>query len=155
MDEKQAYGEVVIKQHPNSTHWLEGNQVKGAGNLILTNERLVFLKQAAIPEHKTEAFRKLSQEATTDKLIQFALTLHKKNFHIPLSSIVSVKLGMRFAFLPNLCMRISYRSPSNKMQTLGFVFKTGLIKRLFEAEPMAMEWGRAVKKAIKSKKLAA
>ena len=97
-DKSSASKEVVIKEYPKSTHWLEGNQVRAVGNLVLTNRRLVFLRQTVISQKEVENLQKLSQEASTERLIQFALTLHKKNFQIPLSSIVSAKLGFLSIF---------------------------------------------------------
>ncbi len=150
--EQPASEERVIKEHPNITLWLEDSQVKAAGNLVLTNERLVFLKQAALSEKETETLRKLSKEATTDKLLQFALTLHKKNFQLPLSSILSVKTGFHFTFpFLNLRLRLTYRSASKKEKTLTFVLKTPFMKVLFRSEPLTMEWVGAVKKAVKTR----
>ena len=84
-----ASEEAVIKEHPHATYWLEGKQVRAAGNLLLTNQRLVFLRQVTLTKTQTQEIQRLTQEATTSELIQFALKLHKKNFQLPLSSIVS------------------------------------------------------------------
>ncbi len=43
MTGQETTGEGVIKEYPKTTYWLEGRQVRAAGNLILTNRRLVFL----------------------------------------------------------------------------------------------------------------
>ncbi len=59
--EQPVVKEVVIKEHPRSTYWLEGKQVRAVGNLILTNERLVFVRQAALSEKQTEELKGLGQ----------------------------------------------------------------------------------------------
>ncbi len=143
--------EVVIKEHPNITLWLEDSQVKATGNLVLTNQRLVFLKLVALSEKKAEELQRLVKEATTNEMIQFALTLNKNNFQIPLSSVMAVKTGFYFTFPRlNLCLRLTYRSASKKSKQVTFVFKTWFIKVLFRSEPLTMEWVRAIKKAVKA-----
>ena len=108
-DKQLPSDEVVLKEYPNSTRWLEGQEVIGLGNLILTNERLVFLHQIPLDEGEMEHLRKLSEARTTGRMIDFALTLHKKNFQVPLSSVISVKTGL-YSLLPfpRPCLRISY-----------------------------------------------
>jgi len=155
-DKSPASEEVVIKQYPNSTHWLEGNQVRAVGNLIVTNKRLVFLRQTVLTEKEIENTRKLSQEAGTERLIEFALSLHKKNFQVPLSSIVSAKLGFHFMF-PSLkpCMRVSYKTASKKVKTLSFRFTLPFLKRLMLSEFPTLGWIRAINKAVKAQRRAA
>ena len=93
-NQKPSSEEIVVKEHPNSTYWLEGRLVKAAGNLILTSQRLVFLKQVEMSEKQAEEIRRLATESTTSELIQFALKLNKKNFQLPISSIVTAKMGL-------------------------------------------------------------
>ena len=152
-NEQSASKERVIKEHPNITLWLENSQVRAAGNLVLTNERLVFLKQVAPSQKEIETLQQLSKEARTDKLIQFALGMHKKNFQIPLSSIVTAKTGFHFTFpFLNLRLRLFYRSASKKEKMLTFQLKTPFMKVLFRSEPLTMEWAGIIKKAVKNKK---
>ena len=154
-DKQSASEEVVIKESPNSTHLLEGNQVRAAGNLILTNRRLVFLRRVALTEKEIKNIQKLSQEVNQEKLIQFALTLHKKNFQIPLSSIVSAKLGSYFIFpSPPWHMRVAYRTASNKVKTINFRFTLPLFKRLLMSEFPTLGWISAINKAVKTERRA-
>ena len=150
-DENQASEEVVIKEYPKSTHWLEGRQIRAVGNLVLTNQRLVFLRQVLPSEKEIETLQKLSKEESTERLIQFAFTLHKKNFQTPLSSIVSAKLGLHFVF-PSLqpYMRVSYRTASKKVKTLSFRFRLPLLKRLMMSEFPTLGWSRVINKAVKA-----
>jgi hypothetical protein len=152
-DKPSASDEVVIKEYPNSTHLLEENQVRAAGNLVLTNKRLIFLRQTAFTEKEIQNLQRLSQEANTEKLIQFALTLHKKNFQIPLSSIVSAKLGSYFIFpSPQWYMRVAYKTASKKVKTVSFRFTLPLFKRLLMSEFPTLGWIRAIKKAVKAQR---
>jgi len=151
-DENRASEEVVIKEYPKSTQWLEGRQVTAVGNLVLTNERLVFLRQVVLSEKEIETLQQLSKESTASELIQFALNLHKKNFQLPLSSIVSVKMGL-YSVLPlRPCLRVYYKSASKKEKTASFLFTLPLLKRLLMSEFPTLGWVRAIKKAVKAQK---
>ncbi len=156
-DEQLASEEVVLKEYPRSTHWLEGRQVIGVGNLILTNERLVFLHRAALTEEELEYLRKFSQKATTNRMIDLAFTLHKKNFQFPLSSVVSARAGL-YSILPfpRPCLRISYRSERKKkemkIKTVSFMFTIPLLKGFFQLEiTTVMGWVWIIRKAVRHK----
>ena len=149
-DISQASDEVVIKEFPKSTYLLDGKQVIAAGNLILTNKRLVFLRQIVLTEKEIENLQNLQQEANTERLMQFALGLHKKNLQIPLSSIVSAKLGSYFRFpILKPCMRLSHRTASSKVKTLTFWFNPPFLKQMLMSEFPTLAWIRAIKKAVK------
>jgi hypothetical protein len=153
--EHPASEEVVIKEYPNSTRWLDGGQVRAAGNLILTDERLVFVRQVPLSQKEIETLQQVSSEGTTSDLIRFALKLHKKNFQLPLSSIVSVKLGLCSIFpVPQPCMRISYKTAGKNVKTLSFWFRLPLFKRLLMSEFPTLDWIRAIKKAVKAQRRA-
>ena len=152
-DKATAAEEVVIKEYPKSTHWLEGNQVRAVGNLVLTNRRLVFLRQVFLNPKELENLQRLSQEGSTEQLIQAGLSLHKKNFQVPLPSIVSAKLGVYFAFpFPQTYLRIYYRTASKKVKTLSFRFRLPPLKRLLASDFPTLEWIRAINKAVKSQR---
>lgn len=156
-DKPAASKEVVIKEYPNSTRWLEGQQVTGVGNLILTNERLVFLHQVVATDEQIEYLRKLSQGATVNTMVDFALTLYKKNFQIPLSSLISVKVGLHSLLpLPRPCLRIFYRSQKKKGQikTASFMFTIPLLKGFFQLE-ITTVWGWVwlIRRAMTAKQL--
>jgi len=150
-DEQQAAEEVVIKEYPKSTFWLEGRQVRAVGNLVLTNERLLFLRQVVLSQQEIETLQKLSKEASTSKLLQFALSLHKKNFQLPLSSIVSAKMGLNSILPIRPCLRVYYRSASKKEKTESFLFNVPILKRLLMSEFPTLGWTRAVNKAVKAR----
>jgi len=152
-DEHQA-SEEVIKEYPNVTYWLEGRRVLGMGNLILTNERLIFLNRVVISEWQTENIRKLAREGATDKLIEFGLALHKKNFQISLPAVIAVKLGL-YSLLPfpRVCMRIYYKGAKKKIKTTSFLFRIPLLKGLVQFDITTTGgWIIAINKAVKAKK---
>ena len=153
-DEQLASEEVVLKEYPRYTHRMEGQQVIGVGNLILTNERLVFLNRVPLNEEEVEYLQKFSGKATTKRTIDLALTLHKKNFQVPLSSVISVKTGL-YSILPfpRPCLRISYRSEKKKkIKTISFMFTMPLWKGWFQLEITTIKaWGRIIKEAVRYK----
>ncbi len=155
-DEQLASEEVVLKEYPHSTRWLEGQEVIGIGNLILTNERLVFLHRVPLDEEEVEYLQKFSKKAATKRMIDLAFTLHKKNFQVPLSSVISIKTGI-YSILPfpRPCLRISYRSEKKKVKTVSFMFTIPLLKGLFQLEITTVKvWVRIIKEAVRHKQLA-
>lgn len=150
MPDKPASDEIVIKEYPNTTRLLEEGFVV-VGNLILTNRRLVFLRQTELNEKEGEELQKVAKENNTERLIQFALTLHKRNFQIPLSSVITAKLSYHFVF-PSLqtYMRLDYKTASKKDKSLYFHFTLPIFKRLLMSEFPTLGWVSAIKKALKA-----
>jgi|GEM_PF-645061 len=153
-NEQLASEEVVLKEYPYSTRRMEGQQVIGVGNLILTNERLVFLNRVPLNEEEVEYLQKFSGKATTKRTIDLALALHKKNFQVPLSSVISVKTGLYSIFpFPRPCLRISYRSEKKrKIKAVSFMFTIPIWKGWFQLEITTIKaWGRIIKEAVRYK----
>jgi len=115
------------------------------GNLVLTNQRLVFLRQVNLTEKQAQEIQRLDKEATTSDLVQFALKLHKKNFQLPLSSIVTAKMGFLSVFPIRPYLRVYYQSASKKTKTLGFVFTLPFLKRLLLSDFPTIGWVNAIK----------
>ena len=156
-DEQLASEEVVLKEYPHSTRWLEGQEVIGVGNLILTNQRLVFLHRIPLDDKELEYLRKFSAKASTSKMIDLAFTLHKKNFQVPLSSVISVKTGL-YSLLPfpRPRLHITYQSEQKKKQvkTLSFLFTIPLLRGVFQWEiTTIMTWVRIIREAVKYNQL--
>ena len=156
-DEQLASEEVVLKEYPRFTRRMEGQQVIGVGNLILTNERLVFLNRVPLNDEEVKYLQKFSGKATTKRTIDLALTLHKKNFQVLLSSVISVKTGL-YSILPfpRPCLRISYRSEKKKKQikTVSFMFTIPLWKGWFQLEITTVRgWVWIIRKAVSQKQL--
>ena len=150
--------EKVIKEYPNSTRLLEGKKVTGIGNLILTTERLVFLHLVALDDRQTENLQKTSGTASLSELLDYALTLHKKSFQLPLSSVISARTGL-FSLLPlpRPCLRISYRSEKKKnIQTASFMFYIPLLKGFYQFEiTTVLLWVWLTNRAVRYKQAAA
>ena len=157
MDEKPkaVAEEIVVKEYPNSTRWLDGQQVIGAGNLILTSERLLFIHQVPLDEEDLERLQKLSGKMTASRMLDLALSLHKKNFQVLLSSVISVKTGLYSILpLPRPCLRIFYINEKKKGKTneLTFMFTIPLLKGFFQFEITTVQgWVWIIRKAVKRK----
>jgi len=128
-----------------------GQLVIGVGNLVLTNERLVFLHQIPITGEEMERLRKLSEKVTSKEMLNYALSLHKKSFQVSLSSVTLVKTGLHSLLpFPRFCLRISYRSEKKKVKTLTFMFTIPLWKGWFQLEiTTVMLWVRLIKTAVR------
>ncbi len=152
---ENEYREVVLKEYPNSTRWMKGQLIMGTGNLILTNERLVFLHGVDLSPRQIAYVKKLSDTGNTNKVIDYALTLHKKNFEVPLSSVISANMS-RYCLLPfpRPYLRINYRSGiKDKEKTLGFMFTIPLLKGIYQLEfTIVWTWVRLIRRALTAKK---
>jgi len=150
--ERQSFdSEQVIKEYPNVTYLLIGNYLDAIGNLILTSERLVFLLRAPLSDEDFEETQRMAQEASATELIDFALTLHKKNFQIPLEKVILAKMGLR-SYLPMaFCLRVLHEGRGRKVKDTSFMFQPPMMKRLMMSEFPTMGWVRAINKATKKK----
>lgn len=155
--ERQPDDEVVIKEYPNSTRWIEGKKLLGIGNLVLTSQRLVFLNRMVLAEKQMEHIQKLSEEDIVKESLEYALTLHKKNFEIPLATVLSVKTKV-FAFLPfpRFYLRVSYTNvKKGNTKIASFLFTIPLLKGLFQTEiGITKGWESAIKRALRQKRRA-
>lgn len=154
MTNKQIAGEeTVIKEYPHSTRWVQGLETIGVGNLILTNERIIFLHQVDLSTDDLERLQKLSRKLTTREMIDLTISLHKENFQFPLSSVTQVKVGL-YSLLPfpRPCLRISYKSGRRKqnINTVSFMFTIPLLKGFFQLEITTVHgWAMLINKAMK------
>ena len=155
---EEAVPEVRLKEYPRFTRWMEGQQIIGVGNLLLTTERLVFLHRFVPTKEQIENFQKLSEGATTTEIMDFALTLHKKNFQIPLSLLILAKVGLQSMLpFPRFCLRISYRNPKKKKQikTTSFMFTIPLLRGFFQLEITTVwGWSSMIRRAMRTKQFA-
>ncbi len=154
-DKRLASGEMVLKEYPYSTRWLEGQQVIGVGNLVLTNERIVFLHQVELSDGEMERLRKLPEKLTAKEMIDYGLSLHKNNFQFSLSSVTQVKTGLHSLLpFPRPCLRIFYRSGKTKkdIRTVSFMFTIPLLKGFFQLEITTVwAWVMFINKALRHK----
>lgn len=146
-----ASEEMVLKEYPRFTQWIEEKKVKGVGNLILTNRRLIFLHQLPLDEEDLERLRRLSERTTTSQMLDFARTLYSNNFQVWLSSIVSVKTRLYSSLpFPRFCLRIDYSDKRKGVQRLIFMFTIPLWRGWFQLEiTTVMAWVQYIRKAMK------
>ena len=150
MNRRQDSEEIVIKEYPHSTRWLEGQQIIGVGNLILTSRRLVFLHRVELSDRRIQDIERISKDGKTDRMIDFALTLHTKNFQIPLASVVSAGVGLHSLLpLPRPCLRISYQK-KGEIKNASFTFTIPLLRGFFQFEILdVLLWVRKIRGAMK------
>lgn len=152
-NEQPASEEFVMKEYPKYTQLIEGKRVIGIGNLILTNKRLIFLHGLPLDEEDLTRLQRMSEKATTSKMLDIACSLHEKNFHVLLSSIDSVKTSLYTPLpFPRFCLRIDYTS-KKKPDRLTFMFTIPLWKGLFQLElTTVMAWSQYIRTAMKHKR---
>ena len=142
--------EIIIKEYPNSTRWMEGRNTIGIGNLILTSKRLTFLNRVELSDQQIERIQELSAKATTSRLIDYALTLHKMNFQIPLSSVTRVRVGLYSLLpIPRPCLRIFYLG-RDKEEEFSFMFTIPLLKGIYQWEITTVwYWVSVINRALR------
>ncbi len=150
MNRQPDSGEIVIKEYPRSTRWLEGQRTAGIGNLILTSRRLIFLHQVQLTDEKIKHMQEISRDRTTDQTIDFALTLHRNSFQIPLTSVVSARVGLYSLLpLPRPCLRISYQK-KGEIKSASFMFTIPLLSGFFRFEITdVLSWVWRIRRAMR------
>ncbi len=141
--------EQVIREWPRFSIWLEEKQAH-QGNLILTNEHLVYLKEKVLTEEEILAYNALLEKgAGTGEEIRFAVAMQKKNWSLPLSQVVRARLGI-YQWLPfRLWLMLDYRSSTRKIRTHTFVFTMGRFKRMLLKEFPTLGWHYTINDELK------
>ncbi len=142
--------EIIIKEYPNSTRWVDGRDTIGTGNLILTSNRLIFLNGVKLSDKQIERIRELSTKATASRLLDYALTLHKMNFQIPLSLVTWVRIGL-YSLLPfpRPCLRI-FCLGKNEEEEFSFMFNIPLLKGIYQWEITTVwHWVSVINRALR------
>jgi hypothetical protein len=143
--------ETIIRQHRRWTYWVEARRTMGEGSLILTNRRLLFLHRIAGSPEVTASIKKLA-DAPIETVLDHALTLHKNNFQIPLSSIIRVGIGAFGGYpVPHFYLSVFYlESKKLTPHTVAYQFKKSR-SGLFSQPQIITDWGwqRAIRRAIK------
>ncbi len=141
--------EEIIHEWPKYTIWLEANTAS-RGNLILTSERLVFLKEKVLTENDlTELSLLRERNASVREEIRFALGLQRKNFQITLEDIIRASLGV-YSILPfRLCLYLHYTGKNHKPRQLTFLFTMSLFKRIILKDFPTLGWRRTINGEVK------
>ena len=144
--------EKIIKEHRRWTQWIEHPRAMRLGNLVLTNRRLIFLHQIqSSPDVKTN-IKKLA-DAPTETVLNYAFSLNRNNFQIPLSAIGTVRIGtFNWTPFPHVCLSVIYfdgKHTASKLASFQFIRP---IKQTILNPQLIVDigWIRAINKAIKN-----
>jgi len=143
--------EFIIRQHRHWTRWLQSRWTLGEGNLVLTNRRLLFLHRIESSPEVTASIKKLA-DAPIETVLNHALTLHKKCFQIPLSSITGIGIGAYFRPpFPYCYLKVSYLKGKQQIpQTVAFQFKRPKHEIMLHQQLITdLGWKRAIRRAIR------
>jgi len=149
---KNKEPEIIIKEHRKWTQWIETPRALRLGNLVLTNRRLIFLHIIESSPEVRENIKKLA-DAPIDSVLNYAYTLNKSNFQIPLSNVISLKIGAyNWTPIPHVCLSIVYvdgKNSTNRMRAFQFIrpYKQTILKPQFM---LVMDWIRTIKQTIKN-----
>jgi chromate transport protein ChrA len=142
--------ETIIRQHRRWTRLVEGSRPIGAGSLILTNRRLLFLHRIESSPDVSASIKKLA-DAPIEMVLDHALTLHKSSFQIPLSSIMQVGIFTLFGFpFPRFCLSVLYLA-GKKLAPYTAAFQFGKSPSDMFPKPQVIvdwSWKRAIRRAI-------
>jgi hypothetical protein len=142
--------ETIIRQHRRWTRLVEGSRPIGEGSLILTNRRLLFLHRIKSSPDVTASIKKLA-DAPIETVLDHALTLHKRSFQIPLTSIMQVGIVTLFGFpFPHFCLSVLYLA-GKKLAPYTAAFQFGTSQSDMFSKPQVIvdwSWKRAIRRAI-------
>ena len=147
---KNKEPERIIKEHRKWSQWIETPRALRLGNLVLTNRRLIFLHKIESSPEVKDNIKKLA-DAPIESVLNYAYTLNKSNFQIPLSNITSLKIGaFNWTPIPHVCLTIIYvdrKYLTNRMVSFQFIrpYKQTILKPQII---LVFEWIRAIKQAI-------
>ena len=144
--------EKIIKEHRKWTQWIERPRAMRLGNLVLTNHRLIFLHQIQSSPDVKDNIKKLA-DAPTEAVLNYAFSLNRSNFQIPLSAIGKVNIGtFNWTPFPHVCLSVIYfdgkhtASKSASFQFIRPLKQTILNPQLF----VDIGWVQAINKAMKN-----
>jgi hypothetical protein len=149
---KNSEPERIIKEHRKWSQWIETPRALRLGNLVLTNRRLMFLHLIQSSPEVSNNIKKLA-DAPTESVLNYAFTLNRDNFQIPLSAIAGLKLGAyNWTPIPHVCLSVVFfngKSLTSRMVAFQFIrpYKQTILKpQLF----LIIDWIRTIKAAIKN-----
>ncbi len=144
--------ERIIKEHRHWTQWIKNPRAMELGNLVLTNRRLIFLHKIQSSPDVKDNIQKLA-DAPMETVLNYAFTLNRNNFQIPLSSIGNVRIGaFNWNPFPHVCLTVIYfdgKHPSSKSSSFQFIrpIKQTILKPQIV---VGIGWVRAINQVIKN-----
>jgi len=149
---KYSEPEKIIKEHRKWTQWIQTPRKLRLGNLVVTNHRIIFLNTISSSPEVTENIKKLA-DSPTESVLNYAFTLNRDNFQIPLSNVVGLKLGAyNWTPIPHFCLSIVFvdgKTINTRMAAFQFIrpYKQTILKpQIF----LVLDWIRVIKLAIKN-----
>lgn len=146
---QQARLEEVVREWPKTSLWLEDN-ITHQGNLILTDRRLVFLKEKVLSDEEILKYNSIVENGGgVAEELDFATGMQKKNWSLPLSQVVNARVSV-FQWLPfRLWLEVDYNTAGKKQRTLFFIFTMGQFKRILLKEFPTLGWRYTIKDELK------
>ncbi len=144
--------ERIIKEHRRWTQWIENPRAMWLGNLVLTNRRLIFLHKIQSSPDVKDNIQKLA-DAPIATVLNYAFTLNRNNFQIPLSSIGKVRIGaFNWNPFPHVCLTVIYfdgKQTSGKSASFQFIrpIKQTILKPQIV---VGIGWVKTINQAIKN-----
>ncbi|MDD5288891.1 MAG: hypothetical protein PHY28_07280 [Dehalococcoidales bacterium] len=152
MSKQNTEAERILKEHRRWTQWIVNPRAMRLGNLVLTNRRLIFLHKIQSSPEVNDNIKKLA-DAPIETVLNYAFTLNRDNFQIPLYAIGSVRIGtFKWNPFPHLCLTVIYfdgRQTRQKSASFQFIRP---IKQTILHPQIAVDvgWIRALKQAIRN-----
>jgi hypothetical protein len=143
--------ERILKEHRRWTQWIENPRAMRLGGLVLTNRRLIFLHKIESSPDIKDNIKKLA-DAPIETVLNYALTLNRSNFQIPISSIGNARIGaLNWNPFPRVCLKVTYfdgKHPATKRVLFQFVRP---IKQTILNPQIVVDiaWVRTIKQAMK------
>jgi len=149
---QNSEAERIIKEHRHWTQWIGFPRFMRPGNLVLTNKRLMFLHQIKSSQEITDNIRKLA-DAPMETVLNYAFTLNRDNFQMPLSAIINVRIGtFNWNPMPHVCLTVTYFDGRHKANnSVSFQFIRPIKQTVLNPQiAVVIGWVRAIKQAIKN-----
>lgn len=143
--------ERILKEHRKWTQWIQQPRLLQLGNLVLTNRRLLFLHKIQSSPEVKESIKKLA-DAPTETVLNYAFTLNRDNFQIPLSSIGAARVGtFQWNPFPHVCLSVVYFDGKNTSSRLAsFQFIRPIKQTILHPQLIVdIGWVRAINRAMK------
>jgi hypothetical protein len=144
--------ERIIREHRHWTQWIEKSRLLQLGNLVLTNYRLIFLHKIQSSPDVKDNIKKLA-DAPMETVLNYAFTLNRNNFQIPLSSIGNVRIGtFNWIPFPHICLTVIYFDGKHTMsRSASFQFIRPIKQTILKPQiVVGIGWVRAIKQAMKN-----
>lgn len=143
--------EYIIKEHRHWTQWIVNRFAKRLGNLVLTNHRLMFLHKIQSSPEVSDHIKKLA-DSPMENVLNYAFTLNRDNFQMPLSNIAGVKIGLfNWNPFPHTCLTVVYFDGKQAVsRAASFQFIRPIKQTILNPQiAVDINWIKTINKAIR------